>query len=61
MMHSCGYVTDLLPDFIDAVIDALHPIEKAAGNDIADIKKQYGKESNIGREWSNPTFNTRST
>ncbi len=44
MMHSCGYVENLLPDIIEAGIDALHPIEKAAGNDIAEIKKKYGKD-----------------
>jgi len=41
MMHSCGYIMELLPDIIDTGIDALHPIEKAAGNDIVEIKKKY--------------------
>jgi len=44
IFHSCGNVVQLLPDFIDAGIDALHPIEKAAGNDIVDFKKKYGKK-----------------
>ncbi len=44
LMHSCGYVMNLLPDFVEMGIDALHPIEKAAGNDIVDIKKKYGKD-----------------
>jgi uroporphyrinogen-III decarboxylase len=44
MMHSDGYIEELLPDFIDAKIDALHPIEKDAGNDIVEIKKKFGKD-----------------
>jgi uroporphyrinogen decarboxylase len=44
MFHSCGYVGGLLPDLIDAGIDALHPIEKAAGNDIVKYKETYGKD-----------------
>jgi len=43
LMHSCGYVMNLLPDFVEMGIDALHPIEKAAGNDIVDIKKNMEK------------------
>ena len=43
MLHACGYVQNLIPDFIDARIDALHPIESAAGNDIMKIKKEFGK------------------
>lgn len=41
IFHSCGYVEELLPDLVDAGIDALHPIEKAAGNDIVKLQKQY--------------------
>lgn len=43
MMHSCGHVNDLLPDIVETGVDALHPIEKEAGNDIVEIKKKYGK------------------
>jgi uroporphyrinogen decarboxylase len=32
---------ELLSDFVEMGIDALHPIEKAAGNDIVEIKNQY--------------------
>lgn len=41
IMHSCGYIMELLSDFVEMGIDALHPIEKAAGNDIVEIKNQY--------------------
>jgi len=47
MMHSCGYVMELLPDIIETGVDALHPIEKAAGNDIVEIKQKYGKKFTI--------------
>lgn len=42
MMHSCGYVMEMLPEIVECGIDALHPIERAAGNDIVKIKKIYG-------------------
>ncbi|MGV9202919.1 MAG: uroporphyrinogen decarboxylase family protein [Promethearchaeia archaeon] len=38
IMHSCGYIMELIPDFIEMGIDALYPIERAAGNDIVEIK-----------------------
>ncbi len=44
ILHSCGYVGDLLSDLVDTGIDALHPIESDAGNDIIEIQKQYGKK-----------------
>ena len=44
MMHSCGNIMELIPDLIDAGIDALHPIEKAAGNDIVEIKEKFGNK-----------------
>jgi len=42
VFHSCGNIEQLMPDIVDAGIDALHPIEKAAGNDIVDFKEKYG-------------------
>ena len=44
MFHSCGYVGEVLPDLVEAGIDALHPIEQSAGNDIVEIKKKYGED-----------------
>jgi len=43
MFHSCGNVVELLPDLVETGIDALHPIEGTAGNDILDFKRRYGK------------------
>ncbi|TFF63484.1 MAG: hypothetical protein EU521_01470, partial [Promethearchaeota archaeon] len=44
ILHSCGYVGDLLSDLVETGIDALHPLEKAAGNDIVEIQNIYGKQ-----------------
>jgi len=41
IFHSDGYIMDILPGLVDAGIDGLNPIEKAAGMDIYDIRKQY--------------------
>jgi hypothetical protein len=41
IFHSDGYIMDILPDLVAAGIDGLNPIEKAAGMDIYDIRKQY--------------------
>ncbi|MHA1277309.1 MAG: uroporphyrinogen decarboxylase family protein [Candidatus Helarchaeota archaeon] len=43
LFHSCGNLVKLMPDLIATGIDALHPIERTAGNDIVEFKKQYGK------------------
>ena len=38
MLHSCGSVYRIIPDLIDAGVDALHPIQaKAAGMDAASL------------------------
>jgi uroporphyrinogen decarboxylase len=42
MMHSDGGVMDLVPDFIEAGVDALHPWEGAAGMDMAEGKRRWG-------------------
>ncbi len=41
IFHSDGYIMDILPDLVAAGIDGLNPIEKAAGMDIYDIRRQY--------------------
>jgi uroporphyrinogen decarboxylase len=42
MLHSCGNVTDLIPDLLEAGIDGLNPIEVKAGMDPVAIKERYG-------------------
>ncbi|MBN2152492.1 MAG: hypothetical protein JW839_13655 [Candidatus Lokiarchaeota archaeon] len=44
MMHSDGCVMDLVPDFIEAGVDALHPWESAAGMDIIEGKRRWGDD-----------------
>ena len=41
-LHSCGRVEDLIPYFIEAGIDCLHPLEVKAGMDLIKLKKEYG-------------------
>ncbi len=42
ILHSCGNVTDLVPDLIDAGFDCLQPLEVKAGMDLVGLKEQYG-------------------
>jgi len=41
IFHSDGYIMDLLPGLVAAGIDGLNPIEKAAGMDLYEIRRQY--------------------
>ncbi|MHB0879056.1 MAG: uroporphyrinogen decarboxylase family protein [Anaerolineae bacterium] len=40
--HSCGRITPLLDMFVDTGINALHPLDAAAGMDMAAVKARYG-------------------
>ena len=42
ILHTCGCVNPILPDLVDTGIDALNDLQRAAGMDIAQIKKDYG-------------------
>ena len=43
MMHCCGGVAELIPQFIEAGIDALHAVQPSCrGMDLAMLKEQYG-------------------
>jgi uroporphyrinogen decarboxylase len=42
ILHSCGYVEQLLPGLIEAGIDCLQAMETKAGMDLHKIKKQFG-------------------
>jgi uroporphyrinogen decarboxylase len=42
LLHSCGYVTEFVPLFIEAGFDCLQPLEVKAGNDLLALKRQYG-------------------
>jgi len=41
-LHSCGDIQPFIPDFIDAGIDGLNPLEVKAGIDPLHIKETYG-------------------
>jgi len=42
ILHSCGYIVELLPAIIETGFDCLHPLEVKAGNDLATIKRAFG-------------------
>ncbi len=43
--HSCGSVRKVIPDFIEAGVDALNPVQvSATGMDSAELKREYGKD-----------------
>ncbi|MDR3341361.1 MAG: uroporphyrinogen decarboxylase family protein [Treponema sp.] len=43
--HSCGSITDIIPDLIDAGVDVIHPIQaQAAGMDPRNLKERYGNK-----------------
>jgi uroporphyrinogen decarboxylase len=50
VMHSCGAIHKIIPDLIDAGLDALHPLQaKAAGMDAATLARDFkGKIAFLG-------------
>lgn len=42
LLHSCGHIYDYIDDLIELGIDALHPMQRTAGMDLARVKAQYG-------------------
>jgi len=40
--HCCGRIVDFLDDLVELGIDALHPLQRTAGMDLAEVKKKYG-------------------
>jgi uroporphyrinogen decarboxylase len=45
LLHSCGSVRKLIPDLIEAGIDALNPVQVSAeGMDTVELKKEFGSE-----------------
>ena len=41
-LHSCGYIVEFIPLFIEAGFDCIMPLEVKAGNDILGLKKKFG-------------------
>lgn len=42
LIHSCGQIYDYLDDLIELGIDAIHPLQRTAGMDLARVKAEYG-------------------
>ncbi len=42
ILHSCGYIMELAPLIIETGFDCLQPLEVKAGNDVFELKRQYG-------------------
>jgi len=42
LFHSCGCIYTYLDELMDIGIDALHPLQRTAGMDLAPVKRQYG-------------------
>lgn len=40
--HSDGNVSDLIPQLIEIGVDAIHPLEARAGNDVREYKRSFG-------------------
>ena len=43
MLHSCGHVTEIIPDLIEVGLDILHPIQPEA-MDISALKREFGRD-----------------
>ncbi len=44
LMHSCGAVSEFIPDLVDAGVDAINPVQvSAAGMDSAQLKRDFGE------------------
>jgi uroporphyrinogen decarboxylase len=45
MLHCCGGVRELLPDLIDAGLDAINPVQiSCAGMNARELKEEFGKD-----------------
>ncbi|MBI2298621.1 MAG: hypothetical protein HYU66_06660 [Armatimonadetes bacterium] len=43
MVHSCGNITDILPDLIDCGVEVVHPLQPEA-MDVAWCQREYGRD-----------------
>ena len=42
LLHSCGCITQYLPDLAQTKIASIHPLQRTAGMDIKVVKQEYG-------------------
>ena len=48
MIHSCGAIRPLIPDFIEAGFDVLNPLQpRARGMDLTALKREFGSELSL--------------
>jgi uroporphyrinogen decarboxylase len=48
MLHSCGAIRPLVPDFIEVGFDILNPLQpRARGMDLAALKREFGSELSL--------------
>lgn len=47
MLHSCGNVMELIPEWVEIGLDALQPLEQKAGMDALAIKAKWGDKLTI--------------
>lgn len=44
-MHSCGSIYEIIPDLIEIGVEVLNPLQRSASKmDIANLKKEFGKD-----------------
>jgi len=59
ILHNDGQIGDVLDDLVDTGINGLHPIERAAGMDLAKVKQRYaGRLCPIGNVDNKFTMST---
>jgi len=42
ILHTCGYTMELMPALLETGFDVIQPLEVKAGNDLVQLKKDYG-------------------
>lgn len=42
ILHTCGYTMELMPALLETGFDVIQPLEVKAGNDLIQLKKDYG-------------------
>jgi uroporphyrinogen decarboxylase len=42
LLHSCGHITEYLPDLAQTKIASVHPMQRTAGMDLRFMKDHYG-------------------
>ena len=59
IMHNDGQIWDVLDDLVDTGINGFHPVERAAGMDLAKVKQRYaGRLCPIGNVDNKITMST---